>query len=183
MIYNHAFRPSIYTVDECNAIRSAIEQNVNVAIRNMQDQTATNSSIVATVEYGKVKECLEKFANMSIDANKNLFGFDLFQITDYEQFYYNKYPEGTEYNWHTNGTFGECKDFKLTALLNLSGEDYEGGDLEVFCLGSPGSTNIHEFKKPGSFFIFPSWIPHRVTPVTSGTMYSLTMLLAGPNIK
>ena len=33
--------------------------------------------------------------------------------------------------------------------------------------------NVPEFRKKGSIIVFPSFIYHRVTPVTEGTRYSL----------
>ena len=181
MLQDHAYRPNVYSEEECIEICKAMEKNINVAIKDMPSQTSVKTSKVGMVEFSKVKDVLDKFKNISLDANKHLFGFDLFQFTDLEVLLYNIYNLNEEYTWHIDASRGEVKDIKLTALLNVSTEPYEGGELELFL--STGPSEISEFKKPGSFFIFPSWIPHRVTPVTSGTRKTITLFLQGPLLK
>jgi PKHD-type hydroxylase len=181
MITDHALRTNIYTQEECVEICQLFQSNINVTIRDLPSKDAVKSSKVGNVEFGKVKEKVEKFKNLSLDANKHLFGFDLFQYTDLEVLLYNVYDIGGEYGWHTDAVRGEVKDIKLTALLNVSTEPFEGGELELFFNSKPEP--ITQFREPGSFFIFPSWIPHRVTPVTSGRRKTITLFLQGPNFK
>jgi len=181
MIADHAFRPNVYTPEECAEICRLMEANINVAIRDLPSKDSVKTSKVGMVEFGKVKDKLEKFKNICLDGNKHLFGFDLFQYTDLEYLMYNVYDVGGEYSWHIDGSRGEIKDIKLTALLNVSTEPYEGGELEVFFSSKPEP--ITQFRAPGSFFIFPSWMPHRVTPVTSGRRTTITLFLQGPNFR
>jgi len=181
MLQDHAYRSNIYTQEECVAICKAMEQNINVTLKDMPSQTSVKTSKVGMVEYGKVKDLLSKLKDLSLDANKHLFGFDLFQFTDLDVLLYNVYNVNEEYTWHIDASRGEVKDIKLTILLNVSTEPFEGGDLELFF--SAGSEQIVEFRKPGSFFVFPSWVPHRVTPVTSGTRRTITLFLQGPLFK
>ena len=62
------------------------------------------------------------------------------------------------------------------------GSEYEGGQLE-FNMGNldpstDNKKNIVEAKeiiRKGSIIVFPSYIYHRVKPVTRGTRYSLVM--------
>ena len=69
------------------------------------------------------------------------------------------------------------------ALVN--GTEYEGGDFEINDL-SPKKNIIHNvksLKKKGSVIVFPSFVWHRVTPVTKGTRYSLVSWhLGSPHI-
>lgn len=181
MIADHAFRPNIYTPEQCAEICQLLESNINVAVRDLPSKDAVKTSKVGNIEFGRVKEKLGKFLNLSLDANKHLFGFDLFHYTDLEYVLYNVYDVGGEYEWHIDAARGEVKDIKLTALLNVSTESYEGGELELFFSSKPEP--ITQFRTPGSFFIFPGWIPHRVTPVTSGQRKTITLFLQGPNFK
>ena len=62
----------------------------------------------------------------------------------------------------------------MTVAL-VDGSEYEGGDFEVN-LNDPKQETVHVIKPArlkGSVTIFPSFVWHRVTPVTSGTRYSL----------
>jgi PKHD-type hydroxylase len=181
MIADHAYRANVYTPEECIEICQLMQSHITGTIRDLPSKDSIKTSKVGMVEFGKVKEKLEKFKNISLDANKHLFGFDLFQFTDLEYISYNTYDINSEYSWHIDANRGEVKDIKLTALLNVSTELYEGGELEVFFSTKPEP--IVQFRTPGSFFIFPSWIPHRVTQVTSGQRKTITLFLQGPNFK
>ena len=58
--------------------------------------------------------------------------------------------------------------------------DYEGGDLEFDFKQNAENENpqkriCSEIKEQGSIVIFPSFVWHRVKPVTKGTRYSLVI--------
>ena len=83
------------------------------------------------------------------------------------------------YDWHTDaGTriYENGKVRKLSMIVALvDGSQYEGGDFEVN-FNTPEKKDIHVIKAArikGSITIFPSFVWHRVKPVTSGTRYSL----------
>ena len=60
-----------------------------------------------------------------------------------------------------------------------NGDDYDGGDLELDLRDNKdGLSNIVKSelaRKKGSITVFPSYIWHRVTPVSRGTRYSLVV--------
>ena len=70
----------------------------------------------------------------------------------------------------------------LSFTLNLVDDsEYEGGDLQF---RTPhGEFTCNEIKPKGSICIFPSFVTHRVTTVTSGTRNSLVMWNLGPPYK
>ena len=71
---------------------------------------------------------------------------------------------------------------KISMTVNLSDpKDYEGGNLK-FDLGPHVKERFkicHEIRPQGSLIIFPSFTYHCVTPVTSGTRYSLVLWCLG----
>ena len=83
------------------------------------------------------------------------------------------------YDWHTDSgprknENGKIRKLSMTVAL-VDGSEYEGGDFEVN-LNEPNKEAIHVIKPArlkGSVTIFPSFVWHRVTPVASGTRYSL----------
>lgn len=86
-----------------------------------------------------------------------------------------EYKEGGHYDWHMDMGPGEAAYRKLTALIQLSDpEDYEGGELWV-----NAGTEKEIPKVQGQIAIFPAWILHKVTPVTSGTRYTLAAWFQG----
>jgi PKHD-type hydroxylase len=68
-------------------------------------------------------------------------------------------------------------DYKLTAIINVSNEKYEGGNFELF---TNGPNHIKSLDHLGSVIIFPSYMQHRVTPVTKGTRKTVSIWFKGP---
>jgi len=80
------------------------------------------------------------------------------------------------YNWNHDESRSATNDVKLTLLVNLSTDSYEGGKFQL----ENEWTDVSVLDKAGSALIFKSHIQHRVLPVTSGTRKSLTMFIHGP---
>ncbi|HZF30966.1 MAG TPA: 2OG-Fe(II) oxygenase [Gammaproteobacteria bacterium] len=79
------------------------------------------------------------------------------------------------YDWHTD--FAGVRPLrKLSISIQLSNpEDYEGGDLELLY-----GTEPHKMDRSrGTFIVFPSFMLHRVTPVTRGVRWSLVSWILG----
>jgi PKHD-type hydroxylase len=131
-----------------------------------------------------------------VTANKNAdwnFEFDYFESAQFT-----KYNKGQHYNWHADGfpePYNNPNDLnyhnkirKLSGVLFLSHpKEYEGGEL-LFDLRNKedGSDNIistKEFCNKGTIVIFPSFIWHRVTPVTKGKRHTLVIWALGKKFK
>ena len=88
------------------------------------------------------------------------------------------YP--TEYVYN-NSYVGKVRKLSATINLNLPGE-YEGGNLKFDYGTHAQGERYHEcveIRPQGSIVIFPSFIYHQVTPITSGTRYSLVLWSLG----
>lgn len=104
-------------------------------------------------------------ANVEAEWLFNLASLESIQIAQYESTAF--------YDWHVD-TFPAQENGmqrKLTISIQLSSpDDYLGGD---FILGEKhGTNNVLLPKKQGSIMVFPSFIPHTVTPVTKGERFS-----------
>ena len=121
-------------------------------------------------------------------ANKNA-GWN-FQWDFSESCQFTKYKLNQFYDWHCdswNKPYNRPKQpdrhgkiRKLSVTVSLSDEnDYEGGDFEFdFRNDDKGSNQprlCKEIRPKGSVVVFPSFVWHRVKPVTSGTRYSLVI--------
>lgn len=117
----------------------------------------------------------DKLGDAIKQANDSLWNFDINSIIDSIQ--YTEYPHGNgHYNWHLDIGPYPINHRKISLVLQLSDpEEYEGGDLELW----PGGTPITIIKKKGTLVIFPSYIMHRVTPVTKGVRKSLVLWAGG----
>lgn len=123
-------------------------------------------------------------------ANKS-WGFN---ISRYEDIQFTEYQARGHYNWHNDSIKNpmslENMQRKLSMSVQLSKpEDYEGGDLK-FNLRGLNSSNEDtimspppNFKQQGSIVVFPSFLWHKVEPVTKGVRYSLVMWALGENWK
>ena len=121
-------------------------------------------------------------------ANQNA-GWN-FQWDFSEACQFTKYKLNQFYDWHCdswNKPYNRPKQpdrhgkiRKLSVTVSLSDEnDYEGGDFEFdFRNDDKGSNQprlCKEIRPKGSVVVFPSFVWHRVKPVTSGTRYSLVI--------
>ena len=121
-------------------------------------------------------------------ANSNAFQFDLTYFKDVQFTEYNADSEG-KYDWHEDLTWAQKSPTrrKLSFCCQLSSpEDYSGGELEVdehTVGGKDMLPNAAELKKQGTVLIFPSFLRHRVLPVTQGIRYSLVSWYEGPTFR
>ena len=115
-----------------------------------------------------------------LEANKKTFHVDVINKSEIQFTEYRSH-EGGKYYWHhdVNWNAQEGLDRKLSISIQLSDKtDYLGGDFEFEEINSS-----MDFKGIGTIIIFPSYLRHRVTKVTSGTRRSLVAWFYGPNWK
>lgn len=109
--------------------------------------------------------------------NRNIFGYDIYWNFHLEMFNYNVYGIGDEYTWHVDANIENTRtDPKLTCLLNLSEEPYEGG--EFYTISDPNKER--EFR-PGQGLVFTSSIGHKVSPITKGEKKTISYWAYGPS--
>ena len=106
-------------------------------------------------------------------TNKQFFGYDIYWHFHIDVFNYNVYGTTGEYGWHIDAD-DQNADSKLTCLLNLSEEPYEGGE---FCMIN-SDKNV-KFTT-GMGLILNSLVAHKITPVTKGERITLTYWADGP---
>jgi PKHD-type hydroxylase len=134
------------------------------------------------------KWIFERLNSVITEVNNRYYQFDL---QGYDFFQYSEYNAETSdrYDFHMDISLGsvsaEAKDrfrkLSLTLLLNEPYVDFEGGNLE---LSTSGDKDIERMSmQKGKIILFPSFIVHRVTPVTEGTRKSLVAWVQGPKFK
>lgn len=113
------------------------------------------------------------------EANANAFGFDVsfFRNIQFTTYYGDNVGH---YDWHEDVFWESTDPFdrKLSMVIQLSDpENYEGGNLELQYHEPPPQVDL---RKKGTIIVFPSFLRHRVTPVTKGTRHSLVSWMEGP---
>jgi len=121
-------------------------------------------------------------------ANKNSgwnFEWDFSEACQFTKYKHNQYYDWHCDSWnkpydkdHKNENYRN-KIRKLSATCQLSdNSDYEGGQLEFQYRNHDNANEVtvcEQARKKGSIIIFPSFVWHRVKPVTKGTRYSLVI--------
>jgi len=125
---------------------------------------------------------------LSIEANDELWRFDL--RTALESIQYTEYyaSENGHYDWHQDighGALPSKRKVSITIQLSES-DEYDGGEL-LICTGSNGSGQLDNNKicprGKGVAVLFPSYMMHRVTPVTRGVRKSLVLWVGGSHYR
>jgi PKHD-type hydroxylase len=120
----------------------------------------------------------QKISEYAIMANKEMWNFDIWDYQDQLQ-YTKYYGDGGHYDWHADLGPG-ISNRKLSCVLQLSTpEEYEGGVLQM----NPGGNILEVPKGLGTLCFFPSFLLHRVTPLSSGVRKSLVTWLCGANFR
>jgi PKHD-type hydroxylase len=124
----------------------------------------------------------EKLVNVIADVNSQFFKFNLTGCYEPIQLGIYKETDQGHYNWHIDASPTDCHaPRKLSMSLLLSDPlEFEGGQLQI-------KTNNDEERTlemiKGRAWFFPSYILHRVTPVTKGVRRSLVLWIGGPEFK
>ena len=131
-----------------------------------------------------------------------------YDIVDHEVFQFTEYKKGQHYSWHTDGPgcchrsarkssvvhksnalhytqqtnlLGTVRKISISAILN---DDYKGGGLQFRTLSPAGQLEESSVAcKRGDVIVFPSYLHHRVKPITKGVRYSIVAWYGGPPLK
>ena len=116
----------------------------------------------------------ERLSQCVAGANDSRYHFDLQGF--YEPLQLARYTEGHFFDWHFDFGAGSASVRKISISIQLSDdEEYAGGDLQFRI-----NTNIFDSpRKKGTVVVFPSFITHRVAPITRGTRFSIVAWISG----
>ena len=150
---------------------------------NTTDKSIRSSSIKWIPQSQEWAWLYDKMMSMIVEANNALWKFDLHSALDSIQYteYYD--VQDGHYDWHQDIGPGHLSTRKISITVQLSDtDDYEGGDLEYFRGGDISNAEKAPRGK-GVVFIFPSYMMHRVAPVTKGTRRSFVLWVGGSHYK
>lgn len=184
VFYPHVYWDDFFSNEELDMIVAYCENKklTNALVQNETDYEARKSKVNFTTPDEENRWIFNKLNYLTELINEkfykfNLIGYDAFQFTTY------KASENGHYNWHVDSYLGQPgrsgnglhRKLSMSLLLN---DDFEGGDFEVN-LSRPDKVNTRK----GRAIFFPSFVLHRVTPVTKGTRKSLVIWVEGPRWK
>lgn len=175
------FLPDALSDAECDALRAL------VAARAMKDAGLVRGATAHDIRRAEIAwlddipEALwvmDRLMALVARANRESFGFDLTDFGESAQVARYGAERQGHFDWHCDiGAGNWAARRKLTVVVQLSDpQDHDGGALEL----RPDSNTVTAPRQRGLATLFPSFVLHRVTPVTAGTRWSLTLWSHGP---
>lgn len=127
-------------------------------------------------------EIWEKLAHAATEVNRTFFRYDITGFYEPAQLGYYNADKRSHYDWHVDWDVVNMRvPRKLSMVLQLNDPlEFEGGELQVK-VNSDKQTSVD--LKRGRAWFFPSFMLHRVTPVTRGERKSLVLWITGPEFK
>jgi len=120
----------------------------------------------------------ERLAEICRGLNNRSYQFDLRGFSEAPQFMVYRGSEGGHFDWHMD--MGPLPPRKLSMTIQLTDPShYEGCDLQF----STGTVIATAPRNRGVAIAFPSYMVHRVTPITSGTRKAIVAWVTGPGFK
>ncbi|MBL4928903.1 2OG-Fe(II) oxygenase [Fuscibacter oryzae] len=173
--------PDALTPEDCDRIIAAVQASAMKDAGLVRGQTAHHLRRAEIAWLDDIPEgawVMDRMVGLIAQANRTAFNFDLTDFGESAQVArYGAEREG-HFGWHSDigaGTWAAKR--KLTVVVQLSDPaDYDGGALELW----PDSNVATAPRQRGLATVFPSFELHRVTPVTRGTRWSLTLWAHGP---
>jgi PKHD-type hydroxylase len=180
-----AYQKNYFTETECDAIIDAGLHHIN----SVESYVGTDNTVVNEIRrnlIGFFPSKDERFAwihKRVTDAiksfnqqfwNYNLDFLETLQFTRYDR-------PGDFYTYHMDMNHSSIEQRKLSVSIQLSDPgSYQGSDLLFL---NCGKNHYETVRDRGTIIMFPSFMIHQVTPLVSGTRYSLVGWVMGPPFK
>lgn len=182
--FNYYYFTNVFTEQEIEQIIEVGESQSKIKATTVgedasQQESGYRVSDIAWLSNNpKTNWVFDRIADLAIKANSEMWNFDIWDFQDDLQ-YTTYYGNGGHYDWHADLGVG-ISNRKLSVVLQLSNSDeYEGGDLQM----NTGGSIINVPREKGLICFFPSFVLHRVTPLSSGLRRSLVTWLCGANLR
>jgi len=182
---NWMYFEEFFTPEDLKWIEENVQEIDPKEATTFSGNTKGRSSKVRWIPQNEKWEWLyNSLMNLSKNANESLWGFDLKSAP--EEIQYTEYhsDENGHYGWHQDIGPDIASSRKVSITVQLSSpEEYEGGNLQISRGGLGDNSGYDMPKGKGTVVIFPSYMMHRVTPVTSGIRKSFVLWVGGEHYK
>ena len=163
--------------------------NKDLESLDFEDAATFNKTLNAEIRKSKVKWLPQTatfkwvyslMQDLALEAN-NQWNFDLHAMPENIQYTEYDANEAGHYTWHQDIGPGYASKRKVSITIQLTdSHEYEGGDLEIW----QGGTAVQTCPRgAGVAVLFPSYMMHRVTPLTSGIRKSLVLWIGGSHFR
>ena len=182
----------IFTPDECtDIIKSALNswtEKEGTMSGGKKDINRRNTTMFIPPESVKKSVWAQKIINTitSFNNDKKGYGFDITGMLELPNMLRYMAPDinpnkkAGKYDWHIDLGFTQITSMrKISYSILLNTGEYEGGELEWKQPGKYTRSNQTEQEKLGTMILFPSYLTHRVLPITKGTRYAIVGWMHG----
>ena len=177
---------NIFSTKEIKELNKIVDDNYHELepeeLGAKNEGVSLKTSTVKLLYYRHVKNYFKEFTDHYCSVVEREFFYDIFPLRDSDVLHHNTYSSKNsgKYDFHDDTATKENLDIKLTMLINLSDEPFDGGEFEIFS-GKP--YEVKELKTPGNVIMFKSYLNHRVLPVKKGERKTLSLFLHGPRFR
>ena len=163
------------------------DSRIGECVENSIIKKSKSSIRRSKISFFDYDEEIDKLFVKIISEYNRLYSGWKYYIDGIEDIQVTRYSEGDFYDWHVDASNWnivrngkECnRKISVTVFLN-DPEEYEGGEFDLETRGPNTEERYDTFKLPkGSMIVFPSYMWHRVRPVTSGVRKSLVLWFQG----
>ncbi len=178
----------IFSDIDVSRVKKYVDENLELSKGSLAEYQEVNGGVdnsirtsqVAWIPYNNETDWVwRKIGPMINEANKQMWNFDLIGCVENIQYskYFGSEDNPNFYHWHMDCS-PSMNIRKISCIIQLSdGDSYEGGNVELWDKSQHASVFPRD---KGSTFFFPSYMMHRVRPVTSGIRESLVLWVSGP---
>lgn len=169
-----------FSSELCNDIRIRL-QDVPLIDGKVSDHKVNpnirRSKVYWIPKNKKFADVYSTLFNMALHANVVFFNFNIESLENRIQYTVYEDSMSGHYGWHMD-IGSHISRRKLSVVVQLSDpSEYEGGELQI---QTDSVSPVTVEKDKGTVIIFPSYLLHRVTPVTKGTRRTLVLWIDGP---
>lgn len=166
--------PGLFTPEECQKIIELKGRETRALVSGINprvDVTERYNLSKSILPYQENLWIFKRIMDFIIEANKRYFNFD---INGLETLQLLTYRKRGFYNWHVDLGSGKISTRKLSLVIFLSDQkDYKGGRLVW-----KNDKTLYS-QNQGACVVFPSYMMHKVEPVTEGERYTLVSWICG----
>jgi predicted 2-oxoglutarate/Fe(II)-dependent dioxygenase YbiX len=175
----------MFSKEECDKIISYAKDlyPTNASVGGSTDKSKVDASIRSADIYvlennDEHRWIYERIAKIVSTVNRIHFDYEIAGITHGIQLIHYRADADIpgHYDWHVDAGNGEVAVRKISFTAQLSHPNsYEGCELVI----NNHATEVIGRKDQGSIHLFPSYMPHIVTPITKGERYALVIWIHG----
>lgn len=183
----------LFSDKECDRIIEYFEKSASIRASVVNTQESKPNQVVSkfdnSVRDGRVVFCDHKVTEMNFAFQKlnysaiwANFGWSVFPLRFLQIAKYDADTDGGFYKSHRDIILENRPQRILSSVTQLSRPDNYTGCQLVFNKANDTAPKLEEYKDRGDTIFFTSIENHEVTPVLTGTRYSLTAWYEGPTI-